>query len=425
MKNMKRALVLSGGGSRGAYEIGAWQAFNELGVKFDAVYGTSIGALNAGLIAQGSLSKATEVWSNITLNQVIGGEEENLSIDRMISRKRDIVPFLLENAKHLRADIRPLENLLKENLDEGKVRASGMQLGVMTVRVPQMQPVPVRLSEIPEGQLTDWLIASASCFPVFPTKKIDGERYIDGGYFDNLPIDMAIQDGAEEIVAVDIHPQTTHPEYARMPFLKMIHPLRTLGSFLDFNPKLLKRMRLMGYYDAMKAYGAFDGVRYTFTHQNEIKIAAQAREFMRSTAAFDAEALIRTGFGSSQEVNAPLISALEEETPLKKLSWKEVWLRGLELCALQMGFREDAIYDADTLTGRILKFARMGEAVGAMSRSQILVVAHMGSRELISYLYRYLKAFGKFPEDCIETLAGFPRETAAALYLQLAESAAA
>ena len=263
---MKRALVLSGGGSRGAYEIGAWQAFSELGVKFDAVYGTSIGALNAGLIAQGDLEKASEVWANITLKQVIGGEDENLSIDRMISRKRDIVPFLLENARHLRADIGPLENLLKQHLDEGRVRASGMQLGVMTVRVPQMQPVPVRLEDIPEGQLADWLIASASCFPVFPTRKISGERYMDGGYFDNLPIDMAIEDGAEEIVAVDIHPQTTHPEYARMPFLKMIHPLHTLGGFLDFNPKLLKRMRLMGYYDAMKAYGAFDGIRYTFTH---------------------------------------------------------------------------------------------------------------------------------------------------------------
>ena len=419
---MKRALVLSGGGSRGAYEIGAWQAFSELGIKFDAVYGTSIGALNAGLIAQGDLDKASGVWANITLKQVIGGEDENLSIDRMISRKRDILPFLLENAKHLRADIGPLESLLKQNLDEGKVRASGMQLGVMTVRVPQMQPVPVRLGDIPEGQLADWLIASASCFPVFPTKKIDGERYMDGGYFDNLPIDMAIEDGAEEIVAVDIHPQTTHPEYARMPFLKMIHPLHTLGGFLDFNPKLLKRMRLMGYYDTMKAYGAFDGIRYTFTHQSELKIAAPSREFMRRAAKFDAAAMIRTGFGSSQEVNAPLISALEEETPMKKLSWKEVWLRGLELCARQMGFREDAIYDPETLTERILKFARMGEAVGEMSRGQIIVVARMGSRELISYLYRYLKTFGEFPDDCIETLAGFPRETAAALYLITAQN---
>lgn len=417
---MKRALVLSGGGSRGAYEIGAWQAFEELGVKFDAVYGTSIGALNAALIAQGDLDRAADLWANITLKQVIGAQDEDFSIDRMVSRKRDVIPFLMENAKHLRADIGPLEALLRQNLDEGKVRASGMQLGVMTVRVPQMQPVPVRLNDISEGQLADWLIASASCFPVFPTRKIGGDRYIDGGYFDNLPIDMAIEDGAEEIVAVDIHPQPTHPEYERMPFLKMIHPLHTLGGFLDFNPKLLKRMRLMGYYDTMKAYGMLDGIRYTFTHQSELKIAAQAREFMRRAASFDADAMTRTGFGSNQEVNAPLISALEEETPLRKLDWKEVWLRGLELCAMQMGFREDAIYAPEILTERILKFAKMGEVVGEMTRGQIMVAAQMGKRELISYLYRTLKTFGEFPTECIETLAGFPRETAAALHLHIA-----
>ena len=51
----------------------------------------------------------------------------------------------------------------------------------MTVRAPQLQPVPVRLSEMPEGQLADWVIASASCFPIFPTRRIGGARYVDGG----------------------------------------------------------------------------------------------------------------------------------------------------------------------------------------------------------------------------------------------------
>ena len=105
---MKRALVLSGGGSRGAYEIGAWQALEELGVRFQAVYGASIGAINAGLVAQGDLALAEKLWSQIDLKQVIADADEDFSIDSMISRKRDVVPFLLENAKHLRMDIAPL-----------------------------------------------------------------------------------------------------------------------------------------------------------------------------------------------------------------------------------------------------------------------------------------------------------------------------
>ena len=58
---MKRALVLCGGGSRGSYEIGVWQALDELGVRLDGVYGTSIGALNAALVARGDVADRKSV----------------------------------------------------------------------------------------------------------------------------------------------------------------------------------------------------------------------------------------------------------------------------------------------------------------------------------------------------------------------------
>jgi len=418
---MKRALVLSGGGSRGAYQIGAWQALTELGVRFHAVYGTSIGALNAALAAQGDVEAACALWENIDIRQVLNTDDEDFSMEQMINRKRDVIPFLLENAKNLRVDIAPLENLMKTHLNEKKVRASGMELGVMTVRVPQLTPVPVRLADMKPGSMNDWLLASAACFPVFPLKKIDGERYLDGGYYDNLPLDMAIVDGADEIVAIDIHPTPAHPEYARMPFLKMIHPLHNLGNFLDFKPKLIRRMRLMGYYDAMKAYDHFDGIRYTFTRVNELRVANAARRYMQRAAAFDAEAITRSAFQSTQQMNAPLISAIESEAPLRRLRWKDVYLRGLELCAQKMDFREDAIYDIDVLTGRMLSFARTGEKVESMTERSIRDAAAMGSRELISYLYRALTALGDFPADCVRCLAEYPGETAAALYLHTAK----
>lgn len=418
---MKRALVLGGGGSRGAYEIGAWQALTELGVRLQAVYGASIGAINAALVAQGDPDTACTLWENITLKEVLATEEEDFSVSQLVSRKRDVIPFLMENAKHLRVDTAPLEALMRRHIDEKKVRASGMMLGIMTVRAPQMQPVPVRLDGMAEGMLVDWLLASASCFPIFPTRKIGGERYIDGGYFDNLPIDMAIFDGADEIVAVDVHPSPAHPEYARMPFLKVIHPLHNLGAFLDFKPKLLARMRRMGYYDAMKAYGHFDGVRYTFLRSSELSMAPAARRYMKRVAAFDAEAITRGAFQSSQQLNAPLISVLEAETPLRRLGWKEVYLRGLELCAQAMEFREDAIYDPSALTQRLLGFARTGGAVSSLSESALMDAARQGGRELIAYLYRVLAGMGDFPAERVRLLAEYPAETAAALYLHCAE----
>ena len=417
---MKRALVFSGGGSRGAYEIGAWQALTELGVRLDGVYGASIGAINAALAAQGDPDSAVRLWENIRLNEVVATDDEDFSVDRMISRKRDVIPFLLENAKYLRMDVAPLRALIERTLSEGRVRASGLEFGVMTVRVPQMQPVPMRLKDMQQGSLTDWIMASAACFPVFPLQKIGGERYLDGGYFDNLPIDMAIADGMDEIVAVDVHPQPCHPEYARMPFLKMIRPRHEVGGFLDFNPRIIQRARRMGYYDAMKAYSAFDGVRYTFRYRSDLSVSARARKFMQMVAAFDAEAIRREAFKSSQLMNAPLIAAIERETIDEPLTWKQVYLRGLELCAGKMDFREDAIYDPDRLTEQILSYARMGEQVTAVTETSILNAARMGSRELISYLYRVLRACGRYPEHTVRVLSDYPDETAAALYLYAA-----
>ena len=76
----------------------------------------------------------------------------------------------------------------------------GMDFGLIALRFPSLSPAHRTLATIPDGRLVDWIIASASCFPVFPTRQIDGDRYIDGGYYDNLPIDMAIRAGADEVV---------------------------------------------------------------------------------------------------------------------------------------------------------------------------------------------------------------------------------
>lgn len=403
---MKRALVLNGGGSRGAYEIGAWQALSELGVRFDGVYGTSIGALNAALFAQGDLPGAVKLWSNITVKQIMAVEDEDdFAIGNMIHRKRDVVPFLMENAKHLRMDISPLEKLVREHLDEGRVRASGMRLGVMTTRAPQMSGAPMRLSDMKSGTLGDWVIASASCFPIFPARHIDGQRYIDGGYFDNLPVDMALEDGMDEVVAVELHPYHTHPEFARMPWLTTVKPLRGLGSFLDFNPDLLRRSRLLGYHDTLKKWGRLEGFLYTFRRVGDLEASGAARRYMRRLNAFDGEVIRRGITNLGQPVNAPLIAALERECEGRQLTWKDVWLRGLELCAEAMGFREDAVYDAQALLRRIRAFCAAQEFAEKFDDAGLQAVAKRGDRAMLAFLYQRLEKEGCFPPECIRRLS--------------------
>ena len=67
------ALVLGGGGGKGAYQIGVWKALRELGVERNvtAVTGTSVGALNALLFATGNYELAESIWSNLSTEQIL------------------------------------------------------------------------------------------------------------------------------------------------------------------------------------------------------------------------------------------------------------------------------------------------------------------------------------------------------------------
>ncbi|MGX8705747.1 MAG: patatin-like phospholipase family protein [bacterium] len=415
---MKRGLVLCGGGSRGAYEIGAWQALSELGVRLSGVYGTSIGALNAALVARGDIDAARELWLNISIHKVATVQDaDDFAIGRMVSNKWDVLPFLVENAKHLRMDITPLEELVRRECDEAKIRASGMNFGVMTFRAPQLQGQPVYLRDMKPGALADWIIASASCFPVFPAKNIDGQRYIDGGYCDNLPIDMALADDMDELVAVELHPYFTHPEYARMPWLKIIHPRHSLGSFLDFDPRLMRRSLLLGYQDAMKRFGRFDGFLYTFRQTDALSVAPAARRFARRLSDFDGDYMRRGALRTGQPVNAPLHSALEDETELAPLDWKSLWLRGLELCAEVMGFREDAIYEPDALIRQIGNFCAAMPCPEKLDEAAIHAAWKQGRRQTFALLARWLANHDAFPAELSKRLGELPKETAAAMFL--------
>jgi len=70
---MKRGIALSGGGTKGSYELGVWKALNELGIDYQIVTGTSIGSINGALMATGDYDRAYELWSTITSGRYDGG----------------------------------------------------------------------------------------------------------------------------------------------------------------------------------------------------------------------------------------------------------------------------------------------------------------------------------------------------------------
>ena len=122
---------------------------------------------------------------------------------------------------------------------------------------------------------------------------------------------------------------------------------------------------------------------------------------------------LRTG----QPVNAPLLSALESETDYARLEWKDVWLRGLELCVEVMGYREDAIYDSDALIRQIRQYCDGQTLPDQLDDAVLHAIWKQGSRETFALLTRWLTAGRAFPKEVQNRLGELPRETAAAMFM--------
>lgn len=253
----KLALVLSGGGSRGAYQMGAIKAFNEMNIKFDIVTGTSVGALNGAIYVQGDITTAYNLWEEVDYKQVV-------KIDFKEDQNKQI-QLLKTAAINIGLDTSPLKDLLIKYLDEDKIRSSKIDFGIVVVRFPLMQPFELTLKDIPIGQLNDYLIASSSCFPAFQIKEIDNEHYVDGAYFDTLPINLAIKMGATKVVAIDLKAMGIKKKVVNKEVeIITIASKKSLGPVLTFEKELSKRNFAYGYMDGFKAFNKVIGNHYAF-----------------------------------------------------------------------------------------------------------------------------------------------------------------
>ncbi len=261
---LKRGIVLGGGGSRGSYQIGVWEALRELGIDYQIVTGTSIGALNGALMVQNDFEAAKSMWENIRYDSVLGSVSEG-DFESLEGASKIFKSFLRDAVSKGALDIGPLENLVRTHLKEDVVRSSPIEFGLVTVEFPTIKEVELTKEEIPEGMMAEYLLASAACFPAFETRQIKNSKYIDGGYRNNLPIDMAVALGANEIIAVELKSIGFIPKFqaGNVP-VRYIRSYWNLGLFLNFDtPRILRNMRL-GYLDTMRSYGKIEGVAYAF-----------------------------------------------------------------------------------------------------------------------------------------------------------------
>lgn len=263
------AVALSGGGAKGGYEVGVWKALDEEGLKYNAVSGTSVGALNGALMAMRALDEGVRLWSNITYSQVMDVSDEAMGkVFRRDVAPREIRPLIRKAIKIVQSggfDVTPLRNLLREFVDPAAIKRSDVDLYIVTFSLTDKKEVNVTVKDLPDEEISDMLLASAY-FPAFKNEPLaGGKRFTDGGVTDKLPITPLIEHGFTDIIAVRLHDGLGHEKRVRTSDnvnITYIEPVRKLGSTLDFSAEQSRFNMNVGYYDAKRVIYGLEGSRY-------------------------------------------------------------------------------------------------------------------------------------------------------------------
>ena len=262
---MKKALVLAGGGTKGAYQAGAIRALCEMGMDdWDIVTGTSVGSMHAALVVQKDYDYLYGIYDRLKKEEIFNGTlPVNLGLEELIGERKEIGKTLLQVVRDKGVDISPLKKNIHALFDADKFFSSHTDFGCITATEKGHDGVYVT-KDMMRVNPEKWILASCSAYPAFPAAEIDGQSYVDGGYFDNVPVDFALRLGADEAVVIDLSATPYHPHYLTRSNIRYIFPHSDPGDFLDFSKEKINHLITLGYNDAWKMYGKYDGYKYTF-----------------------------------------------------------------------------------------------------------------------------------------------------------------
>lgn len=260
----KWGLVLSGGGTKGAYEIGAWKAIRELRIPIRGITGTSIGALNAAMFLCCDLKKIENIYRNIRLSDVLpveGKIDPNKNIFDPVNLLSLAREYLLQKG----LDNRPLRNMLNTHLDIDKIYASDLDLGIVTYNIKSREAFALFKEDIERDKLIDYLLASAN-FPIYKAQIVNNRQFMDGGLYDNMPFNPLIERRYTHLIVIDINGigMTRKLENSDKVYLKMVSCSEDLGGTFEFNKDRIERNMKLGYLDTMKAFHRLFGSYYFF-----------------------------------------------------------------------------------------------------------------------------------------------------------------
>lgn len=293
--NIEYGLVLEGGGAKGAYQIGAWKALKEAGIRIKGIAGTSVGALNGALIAMDDFEKAEKIWETIRYSRVMDVDDDLMEQlktsglkDIAVLGLSELIPAAKKVLKDRGFDIGPLRSLIEEVVDEEKIRNSEKELYVVTYSLSDRKPMVVNVKEVPEGEIADMLMASAYLIG-FRREKLAGKYYMDGGGVNNVPIDVLMEKGYKDILVFRIYGYGVDTErHLKIPddiHLYHVAPRQDLGGLLEFDRRRARKNMVLGYFDAKRMlYGLEGRAFYLDAPESEIyyfnRLLAEAPELL-------------------------------------------------------------------------------------------------------------------------------------------------
>lgn len=407
---MKTAIVLSGGGAKGAYQIGVWKALKKLHTKYSIVTGTSVGALNGALMVQKTYRKAHKLWNKMDFSTVFN--EEDIKLLKKEETIKNMMAMYTKNMINGGMNVEKLENLVKKSISPKKIIKSKIDFGIITVNSRTKKPKIVTKKDFDKDKIPDYLIASASCYPVFQKKKIDEEEYIDGGFYDNLPINLAIDLGAENIIAVDLRAigMIKRVKEKNIP-ITYISPRNEIGSFLNFSKKQSNLAMKYGYNDTMKVMKRLDGKKFTFykgsLKKNNEKIKTKMETFLSDYF--------------KVEKDSSILEEIVKNTTLRRiLNKKELENNNLnetlEFIGTSFQLDESKIYRISSYKRKVKKEL---EKTNAVSKQSLLEQKIPTGKEIIKFFYEKITLEKrKKKKELLNLALLFPKEFISAVYLK-------
>ena len=288
MNNAQLGLVLSGGGGKGAYEIGVWKALEERGIRPRCVSGTSIGAINGALYLQRDINLAEQMWYNLDKWQLVVPNLESLAKCAVgAAIKPHLAPLIAARGV---LDTKGLRRLLEERVDMRKICGSEIPFFVAAHDCAENRANYFRINDQQPSTAREMILASAALPCIFPPVPVDGRDYSDGGWhlipgrrLDNTPIEPLHKAGCSVIIAVMLsRDEQIDRSRFRGTVILPIAPTADLGGIvdgvLDASVEGARRRIEMGYADATRVLDGLAGQETIRVRSEELFAALKKGE---------------------------------------------------------------------------------------------------------------------------------------------------